>query len=286
MRDATKPYSGTSPKLVLALLLTAIFGGAFYLQLPESPLQVAHENKYKSSRRVSSLGRMEVPDFEAIANVEMKKRAFFDFLQPYVDAQNEKVQGQRERLLDVIGKIKNNIEPSRDDRVFIKTLGDEYEMEGEDYHDLDYLDRLLRRVDVLPPSLVLAQAANESGWGTSRFAQEAYNFFGQWCYVEGCGLVPGRRRDSSSHEVKTFNSIEEAVNAYFMNINTFPSYLDLRRIRESLRNDAKPIDGISLTEGLSSYSERGADYIDELQAMIYYNELLERDKNITQAPQD
>lgn len=285
MRDVTTPMTRHSPTLVFTFMVVVLFGAAFYLTPP-------HSEKFKPTVSpdlaldTASTVKVEIPDFAAIADVEMKKRAFFDFLQPYVDAQNEKVQGQRERLQVVIDKIKQGIEPDRNERVFLRTLSDEYEMEGEDYDDPAYLERLLRRVDVLPPSLVLAQAANESGWGTSRFALEVYNFFGQWCYEEGCGLVPNRRRTTSSHEVKAFNSVEEAVNAYFMNLNTFPSYLDLRLIRKSLRDSSRPIDGISLTEGLNAYSERGEDYVDELQAMIHYNELLERDKPITQAPQD
>jgi Bax protein len=162
--------------------------------------------------------------------------------------------------------------------VLLWDLARKYDVKTDDLHDIGFISRLLHRVDVLPPSLVLAQAANESAWGTSRFAQKGNNLFGQWCYTEGCGLVPANRSDEYHYEVKSFSSVEEAINAYFRNLNTFPVYQDLRVIRQSLRDDSKPIDGISLTEGLGRYSTRGAEYIDDLKRMIYKNDLLERDR--------
>jgi len=125
--------------------------------------------------------------------------------------------------------------------------------------------------------LALAQAANESAWGTSRFAQDGNNLFGQWCYTNGCGLVPSRRREGATHEVRRFDNIRDSVESYIHNLNTFPSYQMLRRIRQQLRQQDRPIDGVSLADGLESYSSRGLDYIVELQRMIYSNELLERD---------
>jgi Bax protein len=222
----------------------------------------------------------DLPDFASIDDIHLKKQTFFDFLQPYVDAKNAEVRQQRRRLQLLVTKIKSGSTLRQHENVFLWELARNYQLKTDDLYDPVFLERLLHRVDVLPPSLVLAQAANESAWGTSRFAQEGYNFFGQWCYTEGCGFVPVRRRANASHEVKSFSSIEEAVNAYFLNINTFPSYQDLRLIRQALRQDAKPIDGISLAKGLREYSERGDAYINELQNMIYKNNLLARDKTL------
>jgi Bax protein len=224
---------------------------------------------------------VQIPEFASVLDPEERKQMFFDFLQPYVDAQNEKVHRQRERLLALMERVRQGKALARRDREFILDLGREYDIDEGNHADMEFLQRLLRRVDVLPPSLVLAQAAKESGWGSSRFAKEAYNFFGQWCYVKGCGIVPNRRRSSANHEVKAFSSIEEAVHAYFMNLNTFPSYLDLRLIREELRENSRVIDGISLSEGLVSYSERGDVYVRELQSLIRYNDLLELDADLS-----
>jgi Bax protein len=184
-------------------------------------------------------------------------------------------------LLAIIRELDIGNAPGLKEQYFIRELSRIYELPTDDVLDQAYLQRLLWRVDVIPPSLVLAQAASESAWGTSRFAQEGNNYFGQWCFVPGCGFVPSRRRSTASHEVKSFNNVEEAVHAYFMNLNTFASYQYLRVIRQQLRNKEQPIDGISLSEGLGSYSERGDAYIKELRTMIYKNNLLTRDHNIT-----
>jgi len=276
MRDASETGNYRS-ELTYALMLVGMFAVAYYLPLPQSSLLTP---PLETSDLPEPEIITEIPDFSAIVDVEEKKQAFFDFLQPYVDAQNAKVLQQRERLLALTDKVNGRQELDRNERLFIRNLADQYEMASDNYRDRGFLNRLLRRVDVLPPSLVLAQAANESAWGTSRFALEAYNFFGQWCYSEGCGMVPNRRRPSARHELKSFNSLEDAVDAYFRNLNTFPSYQDLRLIRESLRASDRPIDGISLARGLMSYSERGEAYIGELQSMIEFNALLERDMQL------
>jgi Bax protein len=267
--------------LVLVLLLCGMFAAAYHPVTRQALRFGPPEVPGFDSSELEDARLVQIPDFASVLDPEERKQMFFEFLQPYVDAQNEKVTRQRERLLTLMQRVEQGKALARRDRVFIMELGAEYEVEGTDHMDMEFLERLLRRVDVIPPSLVLAQAAKESGWGSSRFAKEAYNFFGQWCYEQGCGLVPSRRRPSANHEVKAFSSIEEAVNAYFMNLNTFPSYLDLRLIREQLRENSRVIDGISLSEGLDSYSERGDAYVRELQSLIHYNELLELDTELS-----
>ena len=268
--------------LVHSLLTAVMVAGAYYLQAPQpsQALKPLFGPALLADYYIPEPSAMTMPDFAAIRDIQLKKQAFFDFLQPYVDAKNVEVRQQRLRLQLIVARIKVGVGLGHDENVFLWDLARKYEIRGDDLHEAGFLDRLMHRVDVLPPSLVLAQAANESGWGTSRFAQEGYNFFGQWCYPEGCGLVPGNRDAYSSHEVKSFTSMEAAVNAYFRNLNTFTSYQDLRLIRQELRQDSKPIDGISLTEGLVKYSERGQEYIRDLQAVIYKNNLLARDKTL------
>jgi Bax protein len=261
--------------LVFTLLVTILFAGAFRLQNPRPAAAVIAEPTLDAT-----VPMVDLPDFASIRDTDTKKQIFFDFLQPYVDAKNGEVQRQRQQLLGMMEKMRAGYVLDIEEMLFLRKLSREYEVPTDDLQDRDFLQLLLRRVDVIPPSLVLAQAANESAWGTSRFAQEGYNFFGQWCYEKGCGLVPDRRRPSDNHEVKSFVSVEAAVHAYFQNLNTFPSYQGLRRIRHDLRENAQPIDGISLSEGLRSYSERGDAYIDELRRMIQYNDLLHRDEQV------
>lgn len=126
-------------------------------------------------------------------------------------------------------------------------------------------------MDIIPKELALMQAANESAWGTSRFARIGLNFFGQWCYTKGCGMIPKRRADEAEHEVRAFKSVRAAVKSYFRNINTHEAYRELRRVRAGLRAEKVPIEATALTAGLLSYSERGEDYVSELNDMIRHN---------------
>lgn len=230
------------------------------------------------TEKARDINKEALPDFAAMENVKEKKEAFFDFLQPYVESENERIRAEREKLLAIADKIKRQNGLTRKQRVFIERMALKYEIDDYEQVDEGLLQGLIVRVDIIPNSLVLAQAANESAWGTSRFAREGNNFFGQWCYSKGCGIVPKRRSASARHEVKRFTSVADSVHAYFMNINTFPSYQNFRRIRARLRAAEEPIDGLSLSEGLRHYSQRGMDYIEELKAMIISNALWERNQ--------
>ena len=218
-----------------------------------------------------------IPDFADILDVELKKQTFFNFIEPLVDDINADIQKQRQGVLVIWDKVSRNDNPTNSELSYLSSLAKTYEMQADDYASLAFLTMLLRRVDEIPTSLALAQAANESAWGTSRFAQNGYNFFGQWCYTDGCGIVPMRRLEGASHEVRSFESVRDSVEAYIHNLNTFPSYQMLRRIRQQLRQQNRPVDGVSLADGLESYSARGLDYVDEVQRMIYSNNLIERD---------
>ena len=227
---------------------------------------------------IEALPQLEiVPDFASIFDVQEKKQSFFNFMEPYVDDINEEIIQQRFRIFDIRDKIKIYQKLSAVDLGLLSTLSKQYELETGDLTSLDFLTNLLRRVDKIPVSLALAQAANESGWGTSRFAREGKNFFGQWCYTDGCGIIPTRRMAGANHEVRRFESVKDSVQAYIHNLNTFSSYQMLRRIRQQLRSQNTAVDGISLSDGLLSYSARGDDYIDEVQTIIFTNNLLARD---------
>jgi Bax protein len=140
------------------------------------------------------------------------------------------------------------------------------------------VNELLFKVDVIPASLVLAQAANESAWGTSRFALEGNNIFGQWCFEEGCGIIPNRRVEGATHEVKSFDTIEAAIEGYFLNINSHHLYAAFRQERARLRRLGRRLDSMVLAQGLDRYSQRGENYIDEVQTLIQQNDLRQRDR--------
>ena len=126
---------------------------------------------------------------------------------------------------------------------------------------------------MIPNSLALVQAANESAWGTSRFARDANNYFGQWCFTRGCGLIPANRIEGAHHEVQRFSSPKESVASYLNNLNTHNAYAQLRSIRSNAVKNGEPITGYLLAAGLGKYSERGEAYIEEIRTMIRVNHL-------------
>ncbi|MCG8435772.1 MAG: glucosaminidase domain-containing protein [Gammaproteobacteria bacterium] len=126
---------------------------------------------------------------------------------------------------------------------------------------------------MIPHSLVLAQAALESGWGTSRFAQEANNLFGVWTWNPKEGLPPRRKSKGASHFVRKYEDLRASVRSYLFNINVGHAYRDLRRSRAAMREQNQDIDVMQLAAELESYSERGEQYVEEVRIMIEYNRL-------------
>lgn len=215
-----------------------------------------------------------VPDFDELEAGPERKQAFFDFLLPIIEEQNREILKIREELIS-LSKTPENL--SLFDRMVVDDLVEFYEVEDFSYDEAGDWEVLIRRVDIIPPSMALAQAANESAWGTSRFVEEGNNFFGHWCFEEGCGLVPNSRPAGASHEVADFDSAEESVERYFYNINHHPAYRELRLRRAALRDQDEPILGLDMIQGLQQYSERGDAYIQDLRSMIRFNELSEYD---------
>lgn len=221
--------------------------------------------------------KQSTPDFEQYAAGEERKTAFFNYFLPLIDEKNQEIALIREKLL-LWHESKNDI--GWWDARQIEDLASQYRVKKFNIDDDTSWERLLIKVDVLPPSLVLAQAANESAWGTSRFATLGHNYFGQWCFETGCGFVPKKRDSGKAHEVASFNSPEESLESYMQNLNSHPAYKTLRKIRVQRHLKNQDITGIALAAGLTNYSERGAQYIKELREMIHFNELSEYDENI------
>jgi Bax protein len=218
------------------------------------------------------------PDFASISNIETKKLQFFDFLQDYVRYENGLISDLRLRLLSYSEIIGAGITLSGRERGWVLDLAITYSVDTQATNEQALVRELLLKVDVIPASLVLAQAANESAWGTSRFALEGNNIFGQWCFEEGCGIIPNRRVEGATHEVKSFDSIEAAIEGYFLNINSHRLYAAFRQERARLRRLGRRLDPILLAQGLDRYSQRGENYIDEVQTLIQQNDLRQRDR--------
>jgi len=193
-----------------------------------------------------------------------KKKRFFNFLRPIIDEENTRILELRNKLLTA--KKQNN------DKRFVTRIAKFYSTDWN--QEKGNWDKLLERVDIIAPELALAQSANETAWGQSRFAQQGNNFFGQWCYKKGCGIIPANRSRGATHEVAQFNSVNKSVRSYIKNINTGRAYATLRKIREKNRTAGKTPDAIAQAGGLVNYSERGKKYISEIRSLIRANKKL------------
>ncbi|BFM17671.1 glucosaminidase domain-containing protein [Maricurvus nonylphenolicus] len=219
-----------------------------------------------------------VQDFAAITHIPARKKAFLGFLLPLINAENDKLAKVREELKRTRTSflVANKLNVKQ--KAFVDSLSLQYRQNGQGIGTLERIDQLLLKIDGLPASMVMAQAAMESAWGTSRFARQANNFFGQWCFTRGCGLVPKRRAEGARHEVAKFATPQDAVSAYFRNINSHPAYADVRRLRAELRTQGVSLRGDVIVGGLAQYSARGEAYIEELRSMIKTNNLRQYDR--------
>lgn len=220
----------------------------------------------------------EFPDFSAYDRVDERKQAFFDYMHEHVERENQRVLALRDQLVPLYEIARDGTPLSRTERRTLHAIAAEYRLDPEGKSERELTAELMLRVDKLPTSLVLAQAANESAWGTSRFARQANNLFGQWCFSEGCGVVPSNRADDARHEVRAFPTVKAAVRAYFLNLNTHEAYDYMRRLRSDMRRRDEPLDSLVLAYGLTGYSARGLAYVTELQSIIRHNGLHELDQ--------
>lgn len=208
-----------------------------------------------------------LPDFRDYRAGDERKSAFFDYVRPLLEEERENIARDRQRLLVIV----RDGGPGWFDGFWIDRLAAKYSV--EDTETEAGLKQLVNRVDVVPVSLGLAQAAKESGWGTSRFALNGNNLFGEWCFEPGCGIVPAARTPGRSHEVRAFRSPADSVASYLLNINTHRGYRQFRRERARMRSNKEPLTGLALADELSQYSERRHDYVREIKSLIVRNNL-------------
>ncbi|OXX73111.1 glucosaminidase domain-containing protein [Vibrio sp. V03_P4A6T147] len=258
--------------LLTAISLVVVSCSVYYVK--QTSTETTYKSDIPSLQGARAVGK--APDFSAIDDVNEKKHAFFSFLKPGIAWENLRVLRERE-ILERIAQHHLSNQIAKSDYSEAQKLSKRYEVpipaEGI---TSAWLENMLHRVDVLPEALVLTQAANESAWGTSRFAIEGNNYFGQWCYSVGCGLVPLQRVEGMTHEVASFGSVQESIHGYFMNVNRNSAYHDLREIRFRLRKNNADLlsadSAMEMTNGLLKYSERGEAYVQDLQSMMRHNQ--------------
>jgi len=212
-------------------------------------------------------------------SVAAKKRLFFRLIAPVVLRINEIILEDRDRAKELTERLAEGQSVRPEDQAWLTELAAKYkvlESTGKRLNS-DAFAELLMRVDIVPASLSLAQAASESGWGTSRFAAEGNSLFGQWTW--GKGLKPTEQRTSKlgDYRVAAFDSTAQAAYSYALNLNTARAYRGLRLKRADLRRQSLRISGTVLAETLVNYSERGQAYVDDLKALMRENRLDDAD---------
>ena len=221
----------------------------------------------RKSKLVKPIALTLLPaEIKMIENVKKRKEFFIQIILPLILEENKKINLDRKRLFSIINKSNNSSSEK-------KWLDRKYKQYGILSKDLS---ELKIRMDIIPVSLAIAQAAKETGWGTSRFAQQGNALFGQWTW-SGEGLKPKEAEKNEGHKVMKFNILQASVRAYQRNINTHSSYRDFRLARAKLRDIDEPLDSMILSSYLDKYAETGSQYVKVLQKIIAQNNLKDFD---------
>jgi len=197
-----------------------------------------------------------------IENVKKRKDLFIQIILPLVIAENNNIKLDRKKLFTILNKNKNSMAEQN----WLNSKFKQYGVISKD------LPTLKVRMDEIPTSMIIAQAAKETGWGTSRFAQEGNALFGQWTW-SGEGIKPANADKDTTHKIMKFNVLQASVKAYQRNLNTHSSYRDFRSARAEMRDNGEKLDSTALTEHLDSYAETGKEYVKILQQIIRQNNL-------------
>lgn len=200
-----------------------------------------------------------------------KKKYFFEYFVGEIELENRKILHDRD-FIKSLGNLenldKNSLKYKRLEELQIK-----YKIKN-----IYNYNEFLRRIDIVPPSLALAQAATESGWGKSRFFKEANNIFGHWTYNPRIGMVPLRRAAGKKHFIRIFKTLQDSIAAYMLNLNRTGAYYEFRAKRKEMRVKGNFIDGMKLAKTMTKYSGIGHDYVKILQSIIRKNKLAHYDK--------
>jgi len=214
------------------------------------------------------------PDFAAIRDTQMRKKSFFEFMAPLIEAENIQVEEKRLQLLRLHEGVQQGKELSGYDKEWLLNLCQEYRIPTEELSMDALFQELLMRVDTVPSELALAQAAIESAWGQSRFAYCGNNLFGEYCFAPGCGIVPAGRPRGQTYEVAAFLTPVQAVHSYIQNLNAHPAYRQFRALRYEKRLAGERPDGHTLALGLQKYAKTGKAYIAKIRTVIRQNRRL------------
>jgi len=222
----------------------------------------------RAGQKVKPIYLTKLPkDINTLGNTKQKRELFIKIILPLILDENEKITEDRKKLFKILGKNFN----TAGERVWLKRRFKEYKIDDQD------LTKLKMRVDIVPVSIAIAQAANESGWGTSRFALEGNALFGQWTWSKK-GISPKNKDPDQSHKILQFQILKASVKAYKNNLNTHNAYQEFREARAKLRQNDEKINGLELAKYLKNYASIGEKYVTILEDIIEKNSLTDFDQ--------
>jgi len=222
----------------------------------------------RAGQKVKPIYLTKLPkDLKTLGDTKTKRELFIKIVLPLILYENEKIIDDRKRLFKILGKNFN----SPGEKVWLNRRFKEYKIEDKD------LAELKMRMDIIPVSIALAQAANESGWGTSRFALEGNALFGQWTWSKK-GISPKNKDPDQSHKILQFQILKASVRAYKNNLNTHNAYKEFREVRAKLRQSGTTITGLALIKYLKRYASIGEKYTEIIEGIMVQNSLTDFDK--------
>ena len=222
----------------------------------------------RAGQKVKPIYLTKLPkDLNSLGSTREKRELFIKIVLPLILDENNKISEDRQKLFSILNKNFNTV----GERVWLKRRFKEYKIEDKD------TGKLKMRMDIIPVSLALAQAANESGWGTSRFALEGNALFGQWTWSKK-GISPKNKDPNKTHKVLQFQILKASVKAYKNNLNTHNAYREFREVRAQLRQEGKRIVGLDLSKHIKNYASIGDKYVEIIESIILNNSLTDFDK--------
>lgn len=206
-----------------------------------------------------------------ITNPKLRKAKFVEIILPMIQDENRRIMAERKFIINFFSKdflINFNFRMTEQNISLLTQIAQKYDI--EDIYDKE---AYLSRIDKIPPSLAIAQGALESAWGSSRFVKLGNNIFGQWTWSQDNGIVPQARAEGKKHMIRNFDTLQESVTSYMLNLNKSSAYTEFRTKRKIIKN----FNGVDASKTMINYSQLGDTYVDRLILMINNNDLLKLD---------
>lgn len=214
-----------------------------------------------------------VPGFSKTLSYEENIRSFYEFLRPIIKSENSYILRDRNKLTRLINKIDKN-SFSNEETAWLKTKAEYYKLKSFSAYNKEELSSLLTRMDIIPETMVMSQAAIESAFGTSGFARKANNLFGMRTFSASKGVIPKNRAEGMRFYVAKYETINKSIRCYMRNLNTHSAYFNMRKQRKLYRQSNEPLDAYKLAEGLTKYSTEGHIYVQKIRHTMEKHEKL------------